>query len=217
MLLEAGKNQLRHHEVREQDVGRIVGNLLSVCSALLAGVTRHCEWRLAIWVAMQKLVELLKLRVGKYVHRINDDPPGALLRINRFGFDDAVDDGDEKRQRFAAARASDDDETLLVLCFGQRLRLVDVKVQVCRLSFGLSCLEDVRAIWMKHPVFCKLLNGATALVVGVDLDQWLWPVATTGIFLSIINSSRCTRNPVVNPNRIFNTTLTCSAPDATPL
>ena len=182
-LLEAGKNELRHHEVREQDVGRIVGDLLSVCRAFLAGVTRHCEGRLALWVTVQKLVELLKLRVGKCIHRINDDRPGPLLGINRFGFDDAVDDGDEKRQRFAAARASGDDETLLVLCFGQRLQLVDVQVQVRRLSFGLSCLEDVRAIWMKHPVFCKLLNGATALVVGVDLDQWLWPVTATGIFL----------------------------------
>ena len=47
-LLEAGKNQLRHHEVREQDVWGIVGDLLPVCRALLAGVTRHGEWSLAL-------------------------------------------------------------------------------------------------------------------------------------------------------------------------
>jgi hypothetical protein len=36
---------------------------------------------------------------------------------------------------------------------------------------------------MQHPVFCKLLNRAAALVVGVDLNQWLRPVTATGIFL----------------------------------
>ena len=35
---------------------------------------------------------------------------------------------------------------------------------------------------MKHPLMRQLLDGALPLVIRVDLNQWLGPVATTVIF-----------------------------------
>ena len=182
-VLETGQDQLQHHEVGEQDVGRVVGNLLAIGFTFLPGVSGHGKGLLVVWITMQEFVQLFQLAVGQSVHRVDDDGPGALLRVGLLGFEDAVDDGNKKRQRLARARAGGDHVALLLLRLGQCLQLVHVKVQIGRFALGFTRLKDVGATGMKHPLMRQLLDGALPLVIRVDLNQWLGPVAATVVFL----------------------------------
>lgn len=131
---------------------------------------------------MQKLVQLLKLIVGQNVHRVNDDGPCALARISRPSFNNAVDDWNKKCEGLTGARTGGHHVALPVLRLGQGLQLVYVQMQVRRLAFCFTCLKDVCACCVKYALLCQLLNGAAALAIGIDLDQWLGPVTTTGLF-----------------------------------
>ena len=181
-VLIAGQNQLEHHEVGEQDVGRIVGYLVALSLAFLARVARYGEGGLALWITMQELVQFFQLAVGQRIHGVDDDGARAFLRVCRFGFQNAVNDGHEERQRFAGAGSGGHDVALVFLRLGQRLQLMDIQVQVRCMAFGLSSAEDVGAMRVQNALLRQLLDSALALVVGVDLDQRLGPVTATVIF-----------------------------------
>ena len=182
-VFEARENQLQHHEVGEQNVGRVVGDGPAFLAALLAGIALDGERRLPDGVAMQELVEFLELAVRQRVHRVDDDGARARCRVRLLGLQDVVDDRDEERQRLARAGAGGDDVALAVVCLGDGLHLVDVEMQVCGLAFDLAGLEQGRACGMQATLPDQFLNGAAALVVGIDLDQRFGPVAAEGVFL----------------------------------
>ena len=52
-----------------------------------------------------------------------------------------------------------------------------IEVQGLWVPLGLACLEYVGANGMKHALGCQRLHRAFALVVRVDLNQGLRPVA----------------------------------------
>ena len=193
-VLIAGQNQLQHHEVGQQDVGRVVGYLVALSLAFLARVARYGKGGLALWITMQELVQLLQLAVGQGIHGVDDDGARALLRIDFLGFQNAVNDGHEERQRFAGAGSGGHHVALVFLRLGQRLQLVDIQVQVRRLPLGLTRTEKVCAMSVQNPLLRQLLDSALPLVVGVDLDQRLGPITATVILVLNLGKDVLGRN-----------------------
>ena len=73
-LVGPGQDQLQHHVVREQDVGRISNDRLALLVTLLAGVALESHRPLAVGVAgSEELLQLLFLAIGQGVHRVDDD------------------------------------------------------------------------------------------------------------------------------------------------
>src|SRR5438105_11933309 len=66
------QQQLQHHEVREQDVGRIRTNALPLVLALLARVAGKRDER-AREAMGEELLSLAKLAICQGVHRVDDD------------------------------------------------------------------------------------------------------------------------------------------------
>ena len=105
------------------------------------------------------------------------------MRIGLLGFEDAVNDGNKKRQRLARPGPRCDHIALPCLGLGQCLELVHIQVQVRRLSLGFSSTEDVCAMRVEHGLLYQLLGSPLPLVVGVDLNQRLWPITATVVLL----------------------------------
>ena len=101
-----GKDVLQHHVVREQDVGRIVLDLLPFLIALLTRVTRKGDpWAVGIAKA-QILLQLLQLAVAQRIHRVDHNRPNALLLIARLtSFQHPIDDRNDVAQRLAGTCA----------------------------------------------------------------------------------------------------------------
>ena len=69
-----GQDQLEHHKVREQNVRRVMPDLLPIRLRLLTGVSREGHRRVALGIAVrQELGQLTALAVRQGVHRIDDD------------------------------------------------------------------------------------------------------------------------------------------------
>jgi hypothetical protein len=92
---------------------------------------------------------------------------------------------------------------------GESLQLMGVEVERLRMAFGFPNLKDVRARRVQHTFRCQRLNGAFALVVGIDLNQWLGPVATILVlaldFLSDVicsNANKAAREVTVTVNQL---------------
>ena len=84
MLLGTGQDQLQHHIVGEQDVGRVLDDLGLLGIVLLPGVGGEAHRLPAGRVAVaQELLQLAGLTVGQRVHRIDHNrryslaPPGS--------------------------------------------------------------------------------------------------------------------------------------------
>ena len=95
------QKQLGHHEVREQDIGWIVGNPLALLLALLARVAPHHRLQLFRQAGLgDELLDFLDLAVGQSVHRVDDD--GArLARLPGFArTNDGIDNRDKEAQGF---------------------------------------------------------------------------------------------------------------------
>lgn len=95
-VLVSREDQLQHHEVSQQNVGRVVGDCLALIPTLLAGVALDCERLLALGVAMQEFVQFLDLAIGQGVHWIDDDGSRARFRLVLPCLEDAVDNGDKE-------------------------------------------------------------------------------------------------------------------------
>lgn len=75
-----GEHQLQHHVVGEQDIRRVVAQLLASAFVLLAGVASKSNRFSVFAVAVnQEFFELVELAVGQGVHRIDDDGPHSFL------------------------------------------------------------------------------------------------------------------------------------------
>ncbi len=88
-----GKNQFQHHIVGEENVRRIGDDGFSLGVGLLAGVSIEAHRALLVGIAtIDELRQLLELRVGQSVHRVDDDGldplAGSLL-------ENVVDDGND--------------------------------------------------------------------------------------------------------------------------
>ena len=80
VLVGPGEDQLEHHVVRQQDVGRRGQDCLPILVALLPGVTpeRHRLASPRPRAERKELLELTRLAVRERVHRVDDDRLDAL-------------------------------------------------------------------------------------------------------------------------------------------
>ena len=120
---------------------------------------------------------------GQRVHRIDDDRAGALRAVELLLAEDRAHDGQEEAERFAGAGARGDDVALADAGDGDGLLLVLVQAQrvaapAARTRRGA---KDVGAARVQAVVGNELLDGGPPLVLGVDLQQRLGPVARRGV------------------------------------
>jgi hypothetical protein len=81
VLIRSGEDQLEHHVVGEQNVGRRREDRLPLLVRLLARVAPERDRvRTRPRAVGEELLELACLAVGERVHRINDDRLNALAR-----------------------------------------------------------------------------------------------------------------------------------------
>ena len=97
-----GHQELEHHEVGQQDVGRVRSNAHPFLVTLLARVPLELDWAgNARPEVVEVLLELLKLAVRQGVHGVDDDRPGPPGGIVIAFTEDCIDDGNEEAERFA--------------------------------------------------------------------------------------------------------------------
>ena len=98
-LVDAGEDQLEHHVVGQENVGRVGDDRLTLLILLLPGVPLETDGLLTRRISIaQELLELTELRVCKGVHRIDDDRLDPLTAAVP---QDAVDDWDDVAETLA--------------------------------------------------------------------------------------------------------------------
>lgn len=176
-LLVAGQDQLEHHEVRQEDVRRVLRDGDAFMGLLLPGVTRDTDGAATLPEAVEELAHLLKLAVGQGVHRVNDDGarpgPGVDVLLPQ----DSIEDRDEEGQGLAGTGAGGDDIALAVPRLHEGFLLVLEELQ----RRPVAVAKDVRATGVKQALGNQLLHRLCPLVVRVDLDQRLRPVTLPGV------------------------------------
>jgi hypothetical protein len=103
-LVLTGHQELKHHEVRQQNVGRVIRDAPTLLVVLLPGVAGEGDGAIALDVR-DELVELLELAVGQRVHRVDDDGARAPRRAPSLLGEYRAHDRDEEAERLAGARA----------------------------------------------------------------------------------------------------------------
>ena len=168
--------QLKHHEVREDDIRRIGRHLLALAVLFLTGVARECRLQTGIKTAMlDEFFKLLALGIGEGVHRIDDDRscPARLASPPRCK--DPVDDGHKEAERFARTGTCRDDVVTALQRLHQRLLLMQVQA-----DWGArrAKREDGLEIAVDHALPCKFGDRTPALELRVEPDQRLGPELT---------------------------------------
>ncbi|HRI06173.1 MAG TPA: hypothetical protein PKW35_00080 [Nannocystaceae bacterium] len=170
-LVLPGHQQLEHHEVGQQDVGRVVGDASALLAVLLTRVTLERDGLVALDVRYE-LVEFLELAVCQRVHRVDDDRPCAARGALPLLGEHRAHDRDEEAERLARARACRDDVALALR--GEDDGLLLVLVEGERRSVGA---EDVGGARVEGAVRDERLEVQPALVARVDLKERVRPEA----------------------------------------
>jgi len=143
--------QFEHHEVGEQDVGRVVGDLAPNIGFVLAGVPSEGHRPFARDVA-DELLELLQLAVRQGIHGVDDDGAGPRLAALRLLPQNGIHDGNEEAQGLARPRARGHHVALLIggQSNGFLLMLVEHEGYATRLVGTCRGPEDLRAGRVEH-------------------------------------------------------------------
>jgi len=179
-ILRAGEHQLQHHVVGQQDVRRIIADLLAALFVLLPGVAGEGDGLLALAVAVpQILLQLVELAVDQGVHRVDDDRPDAFLRRGLALAQHPVDDGHDVGQRLAGARAGREDVGLPAIGCLDRLKLMAVQGERTPVAFralpGFARLEDAGALLVEE-LAAQLRDGAARREERVERHPRVWPL-----------------------------------------
>ena len=150
------QQQLEHHVVRQQHVGRVGDDRRALLLGLLAGVAAEGHRALAGGIAVdEELLELLRLRVRQRVHRIDDDrldaaAAGALAQ-------DRVDDRHDVREALARSGAGREDVRRARPAGLDRIGLMTVQPQGGPGVVGpfLAFAEDAAALVVERPAVCS--------------------------------------------------------------
>jgi len=170
-LLLTGHQELEHHEVREEDVRRVLGDLPTRIVVLLSRVAPDGDRPLAGRVP-DELLDLLELAVGQRVHGVDEDGARAARAAFPLLGEDRADDRDEEAERLAGTSPGRDDEALALRGVGDGLLLVLVEPE----GTALLRTENVSAARVEHPGRREVRDGRRPLVARVDLDERLGPV-----------------------------------------
>ena len=174
-LLLPCHEELQHHEVGEKDVRGLACNPLPLAPVVLPRVAVERDRPLSRHL-VDELGQLIHLRVGERVHRVDDDGVRAPLAARVSCSQHVADDGDEEAERLPGPRAGGHHEALAVC--GKRDRLLLVLVEGQRL---VVCPEYIGAARIEDAVDNQGADVCRALVARVDLDERLGPVAILGV------------------------------------
>jgi len=106
-LFGAGKDQLEHHIIGEQDIGRILDDDLALLFLFLPGIFGETEGiAIAGEAIVDEFLQFAILAVGEGVHRVDDDRLDALTRAV---LQNRIDDGDDISQTLARTGAGGED------------------------------------------------------------------------------------------------------------
>ena len=98
-VLAASEQQLQHHVVGQEDIGRLFADGFPDLPFFLPGKQRKPHRRLTLTVALfQEFFQFFRLAVGQGVHRIHHDGLNALARTTS---QDVIDNRDDVRQAFS--------------------------------------------------------------------------------------------------------------------
>ncbi len=173
-LARPGEDQLEHHVVGQDDVGRIGENRFPLLVGLLAGVAGVAQGSLAFGVAeVDELLQLQRLAVGQRVHWVHDQRTESVAgTVSQY----PVDDWRNVGQRFARPCASRQHIVRSGAGGLDGLGLVPVEPQaasvIAVLRFGA---EDAGAFRVQHLPLNQLVGRRARLEVGVQLDPRLGP------------------------------------------
>ena len=175
VFLMARQDEVEHHVVGEEDVWRVLFDGRAFSRRLLSRVPLHGHEIGTV----QKLPDLLELAVCEGVHRIDDYRPYAWGRIGFLLADDPVHYRDEEREGLPRSGSRRDDETFVARHHRECRRLMTVELNGlgARRLFLLAGLKYLRRLGLDIPLPRKLVNECAFAVVGVDLDERIWPEA----------------------------------------
>jgi hypothetical protein len=174
LILRPNQQQLRHDVVGEQDLRRLLTDLVPhflACFARVAGEGDRERAAGALLVVLLQLVQGLLLRVHQRVHRINHQRRYAPARIRLAN--QTVHDRQEVAEGLARSRPAGHHEALLRQRLADRLLLVPVK------TVGLARLraEDFRRLGRQQSLPGQLLHRGARGVGRAQLHQWVGPQA----------------------------------------
>ena len=162
------QQQFEHHEVRKQDVRRVVGDPLPQLLTFLAGVTLIGNAMFDRDI-LEVPIQFADLAVRQRVHWIDHDGPGAGATIGGPSPQHGVDDRDEEAHRLAGTSSGGDDKALLVVRDMDGLDLVGAQLPIAK---------DHIAAWMQDPFANQVGDAPVAPVVRIDLDDRLRPISS---------------------------------------
>ena len=163
------QQQLQHHIVCKDDVGRVVDDQLPFVLRLLTGIFRKPDWLSTFRISLvQEFSEFTKLTVAECIHRINDD---RLHSTSGSGPQHMIDNGNDISQALPGPRACGQDVVLPLACFPKSIDLVFVQSQRHVDAFAeVLDTKDLRAFFLKKPFRDKLINPSAILKGGVQLN-----------------------------------------------
>ena len=174
-VLAAREQQLQHHVVREQDVGRIPPDRLSGLSSFLPGIAGKPNGAPAFRVApVDELPELLALAVGERVHRVDDDGPDAAAGPAP---EHVVHDGHDVGEALPGAGAGGQHVGSALPCLQDclALMLVQEKLLAAVVGVGLADPEDAGTFLVEYPELDQVVDGAAGRERRVELEERLRP------------------------------------------
>ncbi len=178
LLLERPREEeLEHDEVREEDVGRVLEDLLPLVFRLLARIPREGDGADAIREALaDELAQLARLAVRQGVHRVDDDGLDALAAPAP---ENVVDDGDDVGEALARAGTGRQDVALALPRCEDRFFLVTVETEPAPFALDLVAVlvapEDLRTPRVQHAALDEFVDPASRLEGGIQLDEGLGP------------------------------------------
>ena len=176
----SGQDQLQHHKVGQQDIRGAVGNPEPLLIVLLAGIALKGK---SLGHHAQVFFELLHLTVRKGVHRINDDSAGFAPDSSGPVFQNSIDNGDEKRQRFPGPRSGGDNEAPSFTGGVNRLDLMLIKHQRTAAPALIIAAKDPSAVRMQRAPGDHPLDGLRVFVVRIELQHRLRPITSPLVLL----------------------------------
>ena len=175
ILVSAREDEVEHHVVCEQDVGRILFDGCAFALRLLARIALNRDEIRTV----HELPDLLELAVRKRVHRIDDYRTYARRRVDLLFPDDSVHNRNEERKGLAGASARRDDKALVARNHRKRCGLVAIELDGLGVWRGLllAGLEYLRGLGFNVSLPGKFVDERAFAVVGIDLNERVWPEA----------------------------------------
>ena len=169
-----GEDQLQHHVVGEQDVGRVALDTLPRLVVVLARVPLEGHRTVDPRPMVQEFGELLHLAVGQGIHRVHNDRLHARTRTRAKHM---IDDRDDVGQALTGSGAGGKHVVPVVGRNPYGLGLVTPERQAVahRIRVGLVQPEYQPGCRMQHPFLDQLLDGSPRRERGIQTDSRMWP------------------------------------------